>query len=200
MARVRRINVSQVEGDYSNDSDKRPNGEMGLYEDGNGGFDLVIHDGVNGTVDNKVLGKGKLYGHNEDSGDGSGFDTIKLIPDIGLYDSGSHQYIIVDPTAPNHIHLRPGGDPDSSNSDIFLGAENTNVKVSDQYDTVSINSGGNSQWLFSSDNTLSLPGGGLIDGSDSNVEVRGMNNFNVEASSNFNIVTNSQDVTNYQWI
>lgn len=199
MARVRRINVSQIEGDYSNDSDKRPKGEMGLYEDGDGGFDLVIHDGVNGTYLNKVFGKGKFYGHNEDSGDGSGFDTIKLIPDIGLYESGSHQYIIVDPTAPNHIHLRAGGDQDSSNADLFLGAENTNVKVSDQLDTVSINCGGSSQWTFGSDNILSLPGGGLIDGSDGNVEVRGMTNFNVEAVGGFNITTNAQGITNYQW-
>lgn len=64
MARVRRIVVSQVEGGYSYDSDKRPNGEMGLYDDDNDGFDLVIHDGVNSTAKNKVFGKGKFYGHN----------------------------------------------------------------------------------------------------------------------------------------
>lgn len=74
MARVRRIVVSQVEGDYSYDSDKRPNGEISLYEDGNGGFDLVIHDGVNSTSLNKVLGKGKLYGNG----------SIKLYPDLTL--------------------------------------------------------------------------------------------------------------------
>ena len=42
MARVRRIVVSQVEGDYSNDSDKRPNGEIALYDDNNGGFIAII--------------------------------------------------------------------------------------------------------------------------------------------------------------
>jgi hypothetical protein len=64
MARVRRIVVSQIEGDYSNNSDKRPNGEIALYDDNDNGFDLVIHDGVNSTNENKVLGKGKIYGHN----------------------------------------------------------------------------------------------------------------------------------------
>ena len=64
MARVRRIVVSQIEGGYSNNSDKRPNGEIALYDDNDNGFDLVIHDGVNSTNENKVLGKGKLYGHN----------------------------------------------------------------------------------------------------------------------------------------
>ena len=68
MARVRRIVVSQVEGDYSNDSDKRPNGEIALYDDNNGGFDLVIHDGVNGTSDNKILGKGLVYQSDYSSG------------------------------------------------------------------------------------------------------------------------------------
>ncbi len=64
MARVRRIVVSQIEGGYSGNSNKRPNGEIGLYDDDDGGFDLVIHDGVNDTGDNRVFGKGKFYGHN----------------------------------------------------------------------------------------------------------------------------------------
>lgn len=155
MARVRRINVSQVEGDFSNDSDKRPNGEMGLYEDGNGGFDLVIHDGTNGTNKNRVLSKGKFYGHGADSGDGNGYDTIKLIPDLGLYNND--QYIIIDPTAPNHIHIRAGGDQDNSSADLFLGGENTNVKVSDNGEYVSINSTGSYQWVFDSAGNLQFP-------------------------------------------
>ena len=67
MAKVRRIVVSQIEGNYSNSSDKRPKGEITLYDDANNGFDLVIHDGENSTNENKVLGKGKLYGHNGSS-------------------------------------------------------------------------------------------------------------------------------------
>jgi len=129
MARVRRIVVSQVEGDYSNDSDKRPNGEIALYDDNNGGFDLVIHDGVNGTSDNKILGKGKFYGHGADSGDGNGYNTIKLIPDTNLF--GNDQYIIVDPTVPGHIHLRAGGQIDNSNAYLYLGGEKYHVRIDD---------------------------------------------------------------------
>lgn len=129
MARVRRLVVSQVEGDYSYDSDKRPNGEISLYEDGNNGFDLVIHDGVNSTSDNKVLGKGKFYGHGADSGDGNGYNTIKLIPDTDLFNND--QYIIVDPTVPGHIHLRAGGTIDNSNAELYLGGEKYHVKVDD---------------------------------------------------------------------
>jgi hypothetical protein len=131
MSTVRRINVSQIEGGNSTDSDKRPNGEIALYDDSNDGFDLVIHDGQNSTSDNRVLGKGKFYGHGKDSGDGNLLNTIKLIPDVSIYENGSHQYIIVDPTAPSHIHLRAGGDIDSSNAEIFLGGENNNFRVSD---------------------------------------------------------------------
>lgn len=142
MARVRRINVSQIEGGYSNDSDKRPNGEITLYDDANGGFDLVIHDGINSTSNNKVFGKGKFYGHGKDSGDGLGLNTIKLIPDSGIYQNGSEQYIIVDPTYPSHIHLRAGGDIDNSSAELFLGGENNNFSVND-YGYISAKTTGN---------------------------------------------------------
>jgi hypothetical protein len=159
MVKVNRINTSQVEGGYSDDSDKRPNGEMALYNDDNGGFDLVIHDGVNSTNLNKVLGKGKFYGHNADSGDGNGYDTIKLIPDIEAYNNGSHQYLIIDPTAPNHIHIRAGGTIDNSNSELFLGGENSFVSVGAGQDpAVSIRSN-NNDWSFSSTGALVFPTG-----------------------------------------
>jgi hypothetical protein len=159
MVKVNRINTSQVEGGYSDDSDKRPNGEMALYNDDNGGFDLVIHDGVNSTNLNKVLGKGKFYGHNADSGDGNGYDTIKLIPDIEAYNNGSHQYLIIDPTGPNHIHIRAGGTIDNSNSELFLGGENSFVSVGAGQDpTISIRSN-NNNWSFSSTGALVFPSG-----------------------------------------
>jgi hypothetical protein len=159
MVKVNRINTSQVEGGYSDDGDKRPNGEMALYNDDNGGFDLVIHDGVNSINLNKVLGKGKFYGHNADSGDGNGYDTIKLIPDIEAYNNGSHQYLIIDPTGPNHIHIRAGGTIDNSNSELFLGGENSFVSVGAGQDpTISIRSN-NNNWSFSSTGALVFPSG-----------------------------------------
>ena len=157
MVKVNRINTSQIEGDYSNDSDKRPNGEMALYNDDNGGFDLVIHDGVNSTNLNKVLGKGKLYGHGADSADGNGYDTIKLIPDIPAYNDGSHQYLIIDPTGPNHVHLRAGGPIDNSNSELIVGGENSNIKVGAGADPeISIKSNNNA-WDFTTSGDLQFP-------------------------------------------
>ena len=59
--------------------------------------------GQGGLIENGIL-----YGSNADSGDDAGLDTIKLVPDVGIYQNGSDQYVIVDPTAPNHIHLQIG--------------------------------------------------------------------------------------------
>lgn len=162
MARVRKINVSQVEGRPSYDDDNLPAGEMALYDDDNGSFVLVIHDGVNSTSLNRVLGKGIIYGHNADAGDGSQADTIKLIPDIPLFENGSNQYIVVDPTGgePGHIHLRAGGTQDASTADLYLGGEETCVRVSDTTNNVVIRTTDSStrEWLFQTTGTLILPG------------------------------------------
>jgi hypothetical protein len=82
-------------------------------------------------------GRGKITNEPDSSGDGNGYSTIKLIPDNTLE---TDQYLIIDPTAPSHIHIRAGGEQDGSNADLFLGAENTNVMVSDNNGTVSISS------------------------------------------------------------
>lgn len=170
MVKVNRINISQVEGGYSDDSDKRPNGEMALYDDNNGGFDLVIHDGVNSTNLNKVLGKGKFYGHNADSGDGNGYDTIKLIPDIEAYNNGSHQYLIVDPTGPNHIHIRAGGTQDNSNSQLFLGGENSFISVNAGENPPIYVRANNYNWVFGTDGSFNLPVSGNITFGDETVQ------------------------------
>lgn len=157
MVKVNRINTSQIEGGYSDDSDKRPNGEIALYNDDNGGFDLVIHDGVNSTNLNKVLGKGKFYGHNADSSDGNGYDTIKLIPDIPSYNSGSDQYIVIDPTGPNHIHLRAGGLVDNSSSELIIGGENSHIKIGAGQDPALYLSSANYDWSFDTSGNLVFP-------------------------------------------
>ena len=63
-------------------------------------------------------------------------DTIHLVPDDSI---GSDQYIILDPTAPNHIHIRAGGSMDQSTADLILGGEKNNVVVSDSARDVFIN-------------------------------------------------------------
>jgi hypothetical protein len=89
-------------------------------------------------------GRGKITNEPDSSGDGNGYSTIKLIPDNTLE---TDQYLIIDPTAPSHIHIRAGGEQDGSNADLFLGAENTNVMVSDNNGYVRISSSNSGQEL-----------------------------------------------------
>lgn len=69
------------------------------------------------------------------AGDNSGFSTIKLVPDDG---TSSDQHLIIDPTSPNHIHIRAGGAQDYSNAELILGGERAGVHVSDQTGNVTI--------------------------------------------------------------
>lgn len=93
---------------------------------GGGNTGLVTFDGV------QVIGAGT------GSGDGNGYATLELVPDANLYNND--QYIIVDPTAPSHIHLRAGGTQDGSAANLFLGGEINNVRVVDNYG-VALNQG-----------------------------------------------------------
>lgn len=144
MTKIRKINVSQVEGTDANNTDAnevRPFGETAFYLDTNGDTNklvLMMFDGVRIHQKSKILSPGVLYGSNADSGDGAGLDTVKLIPDATIHSNGSDQYLIVDPTFPNHIHLRAGGAIDNSSAELFLGGELTHVRVSDGNDTVTI--------------------------------------------------------------
>ena len=70
----------------------------------------------------------QIIGAGTASGDGGGSGTIELVPDGDL---NSDQYIIIDPTGPNHIHIRAGGAQDASTTELTLGGEKTNVKVID---------------------------------------------------------------------
>jgi len=164
MTTVRRITVSQIEGDNANNNDNneiRPYGEMAVYVGDNNKLELLMADGIRTNVRNKVLNKGTFYGGDADSGDGAGLDTIKLVPDEELRRSGSDQYLIVDPTAPNHIHIRAGGEIDNSTAELFLGGELNNVRVSDVYNNVVISTDSGSEttkiWAFESTGNLELP-------------------------------------------
>jgi hypothetical protein len=124
MTRIRRINVSQVEGGGADNTDAdeiRPAGETAFYLDNSNKLTLMMFDGTRTHQKSKVLNPGVMFGSNADAGDGSNADTIKLVPDAQLYSQGSHQYVIVDPTGPNHVHLRAGGTIDNSNSILYVG-------------------------------------------------------------------------------
>ena len=165
MTTIRRINVSQIDGDNANNNNTnelRPFGETAFYLDNNK-LTLMMFDGSRTHQKSKVLSQGVLYGSNADSGDGGGYDTIKLIPDAAL---GSDQYIVVDPTGgePGHIHLRAGGTQDASGADLYLGGELTNVRVSDSSDDVRIRTSIvgegeiNYDWTFDNNGKFTAPG------------------------------------------
>jgi hypothetical protein len=168
MTTIRKIVTSKIDGDNANNTSTneiRPYGEIAVYVGDDDKLELLMFDGVRTHLKSKVLNKGTFYGGDGDSGDGAGLDTIKLIPDAELYNNSggsSHQYIIVDPTAPNHIHLRAGGTIDQSFADLFLGGEKNHVKVSDGYDNVQITTDageGTYTWTFDNNGKLTFPGG-----------------------------------------
>jgi hypothetical protein len=125
MAKIKRIVTSDVEGRTLSD---RYDDNSYIYN----GEGLIQHYGDN-SVMHAVLRPGTFYGADGDSSDGFGNNTIKLIPN---YEGGDDRYLIIDPTAPNHIHIRAGGIQDASNADLILGAEETSVIVSDNADAV----------------------------------------------------------------
>ena len=86
----------------------------------------------------QLPGDGYISNPADSSGDPSTpyNDTMHLVPDDSIE---SDQYIILDPTAPNHIHIRAGGNMDNSSADLILGGEKNNVVVSDSARDVFIN-------------------------------------------------------------
>jgi hypothetical protein len=83
--------------------------------------------------------------------------VLNLYPNESYATSGD-QYIVVDPTAVNHIHIRAGGAIDSSNAELFLGGENTTVQVSDTGKEVYIRANSSHVWTFGDDGVLNIPG------------------------------------------
>ena len=71
---------------------------------------------------------GEICNVPDSSGDGSGYSTIQINPDMNTNDD---RYIVIDPTGPNHIHIRAGGTQDASNAELILGGERNKVAVSD---------------------------------------------------------------------
>lgn len=89
----------------------------------------------------------QIRGAGEGSGDGLNNGTIELVPDSALY--AGDQYLVIDPTGSNHIHLRAGGDQDDSNAELILGGEYAHVRVVDNSHEVLVKSasGGNQQTI-----------------------------------------------------
>jgi hypothetical protein len=106
---------------------------------------------------------GDRYGYiswsGNSSGDGSGFNTMRLVPDLqGLEDLD--QYIIIDPTGgvPGHIHIRAGGTQDNSLAHLYLGGENSHVKISAGANPPVTVMSNNNEWTFGTNGNLTIPG------------------------------------------
>jgi len=162
MTTIRRINVSQIDGNDANSTDTneiRPFGETAFYLDTNGQSDvpvLMMFDGIRTHRESKVLSPGVLFGSNKNR-DVGGFDNIKLVPDSTLYAEGSDQYLIVDPTIPNHIHLRAGGIQDNSSAQLFIGGENSYLSVGSGSNPSIYISASNNVWQFNTDGSVTFP-------------------------------------------
>ncbi len=88
----------------------------------------------------ELPGNGYISNPINSSGDPStpSSDTIHIVPDEAL---GYDRYIIIDPTFPNHIHIRPGGEIDNSLAELFLGGERTHVVTDDGSHEVRVQTG-----------------------------------------------------------
>lgn len=95
----------------------------------------TIGDIQQGTTGDITFSGVQIIGAGTAAGDGSGNGTMELVPDGDLT---SNQYLIIDPTGPNHIHIRAGGNIDESTADLILGGERNKVAVSDSYKSVAI--------------------------------------------------------------
>ena len=143
---------------------------------------------------------GDRYGYiswdGNSSGDGSGFNTMRLVPDLlGLEDLD--QYIIIDPTGgvPGHIHIRAGGTQDNSLADLYLGGENSHVKISAGANppvTVMANS---STWTFGTDGLLTLPSGNITIGN-----FFGNDAILCNTGTTFGIVSQGAGASILQWL
>lgn len=99
---------------------------------------------------------GYLNWFGNSSGDGAGYTTMRLVPDDTR--ESADQYLIIDPTAPGHIHIRAGGTQDNSGADLFLGGENSYFKVASGANSqVQVTSNSNT-WVFNTDGNLQVPG------------------------------------------
>lgn len=112
---------------------------------------------------------GHLQWIGNSSGDGAGYTTLQLVPDDTL--TGGDQYLIIDPTAGGHIHIRAGGTQDNSAAFLYLGGENSYFQVPAGNDPSVYIAASNNVWDFGNDGVLYTPG---------NVSVSG----NVSASGN----------------
>jgi hypothetical protein len=116
-------------------------------------------DGILTLAGNLTSGNGAINFVANSSGDGYGYSTMELRPDTNVF---GDSYLVIDPTAPNHIHIRAGGPQDNSGSILFLGGENSHVQVSNGSNPPVYITANNNVWSFGVNGELTLPGNLII--------------------------------------
>jgi hypothetical protein len=90
-----------------------------------------------------------------------GYGILNLIPDSTVGLVANNQTIIIDPVGTDEIHIRAGGTPDASGSELYLGAQNTFVRLSDTTGAVTLRSndlvGNTFDFAFSNTGNLNVP-------------------------------------------
>ncbi len=156
------LSVNGAQGEIFNITDDT-SGDLLVIQSGSTDLFVVSSSGeviISGSIS---FGDGsQIQSLSASSGDGYGYTTLQLKPDTSLL---TDQYLILDPTSPNHIHLRAGGAIDSSSAYLYLGGEKSNVVVRNLDNSfnekhwVQINSQtGSTQntWTFDADGTLTI--------------------------------------------
>ena len=159
-------------------------------------FTFANIDGSLNLPGNIISGGGQIQFIANSSGDGNGYATMRLIPDIDreFWD----QYLIVDPTAPGHIHIRAGGIQDNSNADLILGGENSHVRVTAGSISPVYIKANSASWAFGVDSSLSMPTGGNLYFDNSAVSViDGVTNINAVGTIGANVVQVLSDLTSF---
>lgn len=129
------------------------------------------------------------------SGDGYGLSTIQLVPYTAGYDSA---YIIIDPTYPNHIHIRAGGEQDNSPASLILGGENSHFQIPSGANSSPYIKSNGYNWQFGTDGTLTFPtGGNLIFDSSATSIIDGVTNITASGTVGANVIQVLSDLTSF---
>lgn len=175
------------------------NAVVNIYTDGSGNA-YQWQFGDDGIL-NLAGGNSTIQSVANNAGDLSGLSTLNLVPDST---TGDDRYIIVDPTGPNHIHIRAGGVQDGSNSLLFLGGDQAYTRIDDFNHEVQIgaydsaNTTGYS-WSFGNTGTLTIPGNLVASGASPAPTLSGFSSLSaadVISVGNANIYSNGHIAAN----
>lgn len=172
---------------------------VNIYTDsGNNAFQWQFGD--DGIL-NLAGGNSTIQSIANNAGDSSGLSTLNLVPDST---TGDDRYIIVDPTGPNHIHIRAGGVQDGSNSLLFLGGEQAYTRIDDFNHEVQIGAYDSANtagyyWSFDNTGTLTIPGNLVASGASPAPSLSGFSSLSAVDSmtvgSNAVMLSSSGNIT-----